>query len=259
MANRPRKQTPIRFRNRGASPLTPRTQEKQRLLLELAQEFQQMTIESMEQFGVSRQQQMIAYRHALRGLGSKELPSRRLLENTYAIAHLLRSWRHDRRYIDAHGSPRVLPIRGKGATLEALARKHVPKMPLSEVVAAITRHGEATAYRGDTVALLGGSAVLAPKTAEMMFAHLVTRIRRITKTLVHNASVPEGTKGLGRFERHVFGALSESEFKEFARMMRPQLQDLCDRADSGLGLANRKKAGRQRKTSGLSIFVFRDD
>lgn len=259
MPNRPRKQKPIRFRNRGDSPLTPATPEKRQLLLDLALELQQMTIETMERFGVSRKEQMGTYRRALRGLGSKELPSNRVMEKHDAIADLLRSWRHDKHFLDVHGSPRVLPIRGKGASLETLARKFVPKMPLSEVVAAITRHGEARAYRGDKVALLGGIVVLTPKTAEMMLAQLAIRIRRVSNTLLHNASLPEGTEGLGRFERHVFGALSDREFKEFARMIRPQSQDLCERADSAVGLATRKKTGRKRKTSGLSIFVFRDD
>jgi hypothetical protein len=259
MPNRARKQKPIRFRNRGDSPLTLATREQRQLLLELAQEWQEITIEALERFGVSRQEQMNTYRRALKGLGSKERSSKRLMEKSYAIADLLRSWRHDKRYVDAQGSPRALPLRGKGASLETLARKFVPKMPLSEVVAAITRHGEATAYGGDKVALLGGSAVLTPKTAEMMLANLVTRVRRVAQTLLHNASVPEGRKGLGRFERNVFGVLSEREFREFARIMRPQFQDLCDRADSGLGLATRKKTGRKHKTSGVSIFVFRDD
>ena len=49
------------------------------------------------------------------------------MEKHDAIADLLRSWRHDRHYVDAHGSPRVLPIRGKGASLETLARKFVPR------------------------------------------------------------------------------------------------------------------------------------
>src|SRR5271156_3171830 len=246
MTNRPRKQRPIRFRNRGDSPLTPAGKEKDQLLLELAQEWQKMTIETMERFGVSREAQMLVYRRALKGLGGKDLPSKRLMEKSYAIADLLRSWRREPRYVDAHGSPRVLPMRGRGASLETLAKKFVPEMSLSEVVTVITRHGEATAYLGDKVALLGGSAVIAPKTAEVMLAHLLTRIRRISKTLLHNASVPEGTKGLGRFERHVFGVLSEREFTEFARMIRPQLQDLCDRADSSLGLATCKKTGRKR-------------
>ena len=52
--------------------------------------------------------------------------------------------------------------------------------------------------------------------------------------------------------------LSEREFDEYARVMRTQLQDLCDRAESGLELAADKK-GRKRKACGIGIFVFRDD
>ena len=100
--------------------------------------------------------------------------------------------------------------------------------------------------------------VLTPKTAEMTLALLVTRIRRVSQTLLLNASLPEGSKGLGRFEREVHGVLSEREFKEYARVMRSQLQDLCDFAESGLELAADKK-GRKRKACGIGVFVFRDD
>ena len=100
--------------------------------------------------------------------------------------------------------------------------------------------------------------VLTPKTAEMILASLVTRIRRFSKTLLLNASLPEGSKGHGRFERHVHGVLSEREFKEYARIMRTQLQDLLDRAESGLDLAADKK-GRKRKACGIGIFIYRDD
>jgi hypothetical protein len=249
---------PIRFRNRGDSPLTPATQDKRELLLKLAQELQQMMIESMEGLGLSRQEQMVTYRRSSKGAGRKERPSTRLMERTSAIADLLSSWRRDRRYLAPNGSPRVLSIKGNGASLETLARKFVPEMSVSDVVTAITRHGEATTYQGDKVALVGGSVVLTPKTAEMMLALLVTRIRRVSKTLLHNASLPEGSKGLGRFERHVFGVLSEREFNEYKRVMRSQLQDLCDRAEAGLELAADKK-GRNRKACGIGIFVFRDD
>ncbi len=258
MPNRVRTKKPIRFRNRGHSPLSPATAGKHELLLKLAQELQQMVIESMEGLGLSRQEQMVTYRRASKGVGRKERPSTRLMERTSAISDLLSSWRRDRRYVDAAGSPRVLPINGKGASLETLARKFVPEMSVSEVLAAITRHGEATAYRGDQVALVGGSVVLTPKTAEMMLALLVTRIRRVSQTLLLNASLPEGSKGLGRFEREVHGVLSEREFKEYARLMRTRLQDLCDFAESGLELAADKK-GRKRKACGIGVFVFRDD
>jgi len=258
MSNRPRTKRAIRFRNRGDSPLAPATLGKRELLLKLAQELQQMTIESMEGLGLSRKEQMTTYRRASSGAGSKERPSMRLMERSSAIADLLSSWRRDRRYAQPDGSPRVLPIKGKGASLETLRRKFVPAMSVGDVLTAITRHGEATAYRGDKVALVGGSVVLTPKTAEMTLALLVTRIRQVSKTLLHNASLPEGSKELARFERHVFGVLSERQFNEYARVMRTQLQDLCDRAESGLELAADKK-GRERKACGIGIFVFRDD
>jgi hypothetical protein len=258
MPNRVRTRKLIRFRNRGDSPLGPATPGKRELLLKLAQELQQMTIESMEGLGLSRKEQMLTYRRASKGVGSKDRPSTRLMERTSAIADLLSSWRRDRRYVQLDGSPRVLPINGKGASLETLARKFVPQMSVSEVLTAITRHGEATTYRGDKVALVGGSVVLTPKTAEMMLASLVTRIRRVSETLLLNASLPEGSKGLGRFERHVHGVLSEREFNKYAQVMRSRLQDLCDFAESGLELAADKK-GRKRKACGIGIFVFRDD
>lgn len=258
MPHRVRTKRPIRFRNRGDSPLTPATDGKRELLLKLAQELQEITIESMEGLGVSRKQQMVTYRRASRGIGKKERPSTRLMERISGLADLLSSWRRDRRYVDSDGSPRVLPIKGKGASLETLARKFVPEMSVSEVVTAITRHGEATALQGDKVALVGGSVLVTPKTAEVALALLVNRIQRVSKTLLHNVSLPEGSKGHGRFERHVFGVLSEREFHEYARVMRAQLQDLCDRAEAGLELAADKK-GRKRKACGISVFVFRDD
>ena len=252
------KKKAVRFPRRGASPLTPKTQGDRKLRLELAQEWYQMNIESMDKLGLTRQEQMLAYRRALKGPKQKERPSTQLMKRVWALGNLLSSWRRDRRYVDATGSPRVLPIRGKGASLETLAKKFVPTMSVAEVLTAITRHGEATVYQGDKVALVGGSAVMTPKTVEMMLALLVNRIRRVTNTALHNAALPEGTEGQGHFERHVTGVLSERGFKEYARVMRSQLQDLCDRGEAGLELAADKK-GTKRKTCGIGVFIFRDE
>jgi hypothetical protein len=257
MPNRDRKKPPIRFRNRGASPLSPDIDGKRALLLRLAQEFQQLTIESMQALGVDRKEQMAAYRRAIKGTAPRDRPSRALMARIVAISNLLSSWRRDKRYVDPDGSPRVLPIHGKGATLETLARKFVPTMSVSDLITVITRHGEATVYRGDQVALIGGSVLLTPKTAEMTLASLVTLVRRVAATMLLNASRPEGKKRSGRFERQVWGVLSEREFKKYAQAMRPQLQDLCDRAEAGLELADRK--GRNAKLCGIAVVAFRDD
>jgi len=54
MSNRLAPKEPSAFANRGDSPLAPATLGKRELLLKLAQELQQMTIESMEGLGLSR-------------------------------------------------------------------------------------------------------------------------------------------------------------------------------------------------------------
>lgn len=248
----------VRFSRRGASPLTPKTKGERKLLLDLAQEWQQMNIESMDRLGLSRQEQMLTYRRASMRVRQKEQPSTQLMQRVWALGNLLSSWRRDRRYLDAAGSARVLPIRGKGASLETLAKKFVPAMSVAEVLTAITRHGEATVYQGDKVALVGGSALVTPKTVEMTLALLVNRIRRVTNTALHNAALPEASKGQGHFERHVTGVLSERGFQEYARVMRSQLQDLCDRGEAGLELAADKK-GSKRKSCGIGVFIFRDE
>jgi hypothetical protein len=258
MPNRVRSKKPIRFRNRGDSPLSPATPDKRELRLKLAQELQEMMIESMEGLGVSRKEQLLTYRRASNGPGRKERLSTQLMGRIAGISDLLSSWRRDRRYVQADGSPRVLPIHGKKGSLQSLAKKFVPDMSVGEVLTAITRHGEVTAYRGDKVALIVNSALVTPKTPEIALAMLVNRIRRFSQTLLHNVALPEGSKGQGRFERHVFGVLSEREFNHYAQAMRSQFQDLCDRAESGLELAADKK-GRKRKGCGIGIFVFRDD
>jgi len=257
MPNRDRKKKPISFRSRGSSPLTSGFDDNRELLVRLVEELQQVGMESMEALGVSRKEQMAAYRRAVKGAAPEDRPSTLLMDRIFAIGNLLSSWRRDKRYVDRNGSPRVLPISGKGATLETLARKFVPTMPLDEVVTVITRHGGATTYRGDKVALVGSTVVLHPKTAEMTLASLVTQFRRVASTMLTNASLPESKKGLGRFERQVTGVLSEREFNKYARTLRPQFQDLCDRAEAGLKLADLK--GRNGKTCGIAIFVFRDD
>jgi hypothetical protein len=99
--------------------------------------------------------------------------------------------------------------------------------------------------------------LLAPKTAEVTLASLVTLVRRVASTVLLNASQPEGRKRTGRFERQVNGVLSERQFDQYIQVMRTQLQDFCDRAEAGLELADRK--GRKGKPCGIGIFVYRDD
>src|SRR5580658_2679020 len=49
---------------------------------------------------------------------SRARPSARLMATINGSGDVLSTWRRDKRYLGPDGSPRVLPIRGRGATLE---------------------------------------------------------------------------------------------------------------------------------------------
>jgi hypothetical protein len=244
----------ISFRARGQSPLSPTPLGKRAELLDLARELQQVAIETTMQLGISRKDQQTAFRLAITG-SVRGRPSKVLMDRAEALADLLSNWRRDKRYTDPNGIPRVLPISGKGATLASLAVKFVPLMPLKEVVAAITRHGEATVLKDNKVALVGGAAIVSPKSPEMALASLTRGFRRLAGTILWNVSLPEGKKGQGRLERQLVGRLSDRSFKKYSQAMRTQLVDAMDRGEAGLKLG-RKGPG---KSCGIGVFVFQDD
>ena len=103
---------------------------------------------------------------------------------------VLSTWRRDKRYRGSDGSPRVLPIRGKGPRSETLVRKCVPQMPLEDVLAYICSHGEAIVYKGDRVALLGSATIITQRTPEVTLAWLLTQFRHVADTTLHNAAIP---------------------------------------------------------------------
>jgi Family of unknown function (DUF6502) len=245
----------ISSRSGGQSPLSPNAPSKRPGLLELARELQQVAIETTMQLGISRKDQQTAFRLAIKG-AMRGRPSKRVMVKAVALADLLSNWRRDTRYTDTNGTPRVLPVNGRGTTLESLARRFVPSMPLNEVVAGITRHSEVTLLPGNKVALVGGAAILTPKSPEMALATLTIGFRRLAGTILWNVSLPEGKKGQGRFERQVVGRLSDRSFKKYSQVMRTQLVDVLDRSEAGLEVGSKRRAG---KSCGIGLYVFQDD
>ena len=182
------------------------------------------------------------------------------MRSNQRVAVILNRWRKEKRFLRPDGTPRVLPIQGKGVTLETLARQFVPQMALSEVVDLICENAEVTRLKGHKIALVGSPVMMMPKTPEIILAALIYRFRRLAETTVFNATIPANVKGTGRFERIVTGELSDKEFRAFSQSVRQQLQDLCDRVDAGI--KQPKQTGKARAkgtTCGIGLYVFRDD
>jgi len=231
-----------------------------RLIVDLLKEMHHIVLDTAVELGVSATDRRRAL--ALAGKDKKRpRPSLSTIQPTYRLAGVLARWRLDKRYLRPDGSPRVLSIKGQGATFETLARTFVPTLPVEEVVEMICENAEVTRLKGDKIALIGSPVMIAPKTPEITVASLIFRFRRLAETTVYNAAIPANVKGTGRFERVVTGVLTDKEFREFSQSVRQQLQDLCDRVDAGMKQPGPRSKSRAKKgkSCGIGLYVFRDD
>ncbi len=248
--------TSTRRPRRASSLLGPPADRE--LLLRLVVEMNHIAQDVFLKLGVSPEEQRVATLRA-RKMKTRLRPSARLMAAIHGAGDVLSTWRRDRRYLGSDGSPRVLPIRGRGATLETLVRKCVPQMTLEEVLTYICSHGEATLYKRDRVALLGSAAVLTQRTPEITLAWMLTQFRHVADTTLRNAVIPaHQVKGVGLFQRQVAGWLSEKNFRLYAKEVFPQLQELCAQLEAGLSIDRRAKPRANRKECGVGLFVYQD-
>jgi hypothetical protein len=229
-----------------------------RLIVDLLAEMHQIVMDTAAELGVSAADRRRAL--TLAGREKRRLrPSVSTIQPIEGVARVLARWRFNKRYLRPDGSPRVLTIRGKGATFETLARHCVPTLPLAEVLELICAHAEVTRLKGEKLALIGSPVMIAPKTPEILVASLILRFRALAETAVYNAAIPANLKGTGRFERIVTGILTDKEFREFSQSVRQQLQDVCDRVDASIRQSTHLRSRRATHTCGLGMYVFKDD
>lgn len=259
MATRKRQRRPARssLKRRVAAVLGPPSDRE--LVVQLLTEMQHIMLDAGATLGATAAEARQAVQRA-QGGGKRARPSRTTLQLSHDLSALLAYWRQNTRFCFANGTPRVLPITGKGATFETLARKFVPRLALSRVLKLICENAEVMRMAGNKLVLLGSPVLIEQKTPEILLASLVLRFRRLAETTLHNAAIPAHVRGTGRFERLVTGELSEEEFERFSRGVRQKLQDVCDYVDAGIGQpggSGRTRA--QRKTCGIGLYVFKDD
>ena len=218
----------------------------------------QLILDLLGEMGISKKlrNQMIA--SAVKG-AERPKPSRLVMHNLRALSNMLSTWRSDKQYTGEDGIPRVIPIYGKGATLEGLARRFLPDTSVSDVLTAICQQGEVRKHNGKRVALVGSSVILQRKSAETYLASYISRLRGLSANTLHNLAVPATSTGGGFFERQVTGVLPEKEFTAYAQELRSTLQDLCDHVEAGLQLPNASRDKKNRRACGLALHLFREE
>jgi hypothetical protein len=227
------------------------------LLIELLKELNQISLDAAAALGVPAKDRQRAVYQAVKD-SKRRRPSLVTLQTNRGFSAILYHWRNDKRFRQANGEPRVLSITGRGVTLESLAKRYVPGLALREVTNMICDNAEVRRVSDGKVALVGAAVMMTPKTPEQTLASLISRTRRITETILHDATLPPRRIDSGRFERVVSGELTDRQFEAFAQSIRHQLQNLCDQVDERIGQPVRKSKRRRVTQCGLGIYLFKD-
>jgi hypothetical protein len=212
---------------------------------------------ALGKYGLARKDQQRLFDRSQR-LSTVAPASASHLDQIRPLGDLMTSWLEEAPYVDEGGRPKVLPIAGRGATFQSLAKRFLPKQPLAEVVALAARCANVGTLPGGKIALYGDTMVNLAKTSESILAQTVFHIKHITDTCLHNLQLSDASGG--RTERIVNHVISAEEFEKFRHVIRPQLHDVCERADRLLKSgAGRKSAKRQaRGAAGIGIYVYYD-
>jgi hypothetical protein len=212
---------------------------------------------TLQKYGISRSEQRRLFERARRQQHVRR-SSTELLDRIRPLGDLLASWSEEAPYIDSIGVPRVLKLRGEGATFESLAKRFLPSTPLPTVVALACRMSNVGVLSGGRIALYGDTMVNLSKNPDAVLAQSILHVRQILDTCLYNAHRDHDSDKPGRLERIVTQELSRLEFERFEGGARRQLHDLCERLDrllkSAAGRAIRQK--QPRGQAGIGLYIY---
>lgn len=188
---------------------------------------------------------------------SRERPSESVIKNDVGLSNLLGKWRQH--FAAANGAPKVLPVKGKGGSLEALAKEFLPDLPLKDVLALLVERAEVARMKGNKIALVGNPANIVGERPASALAWCITSMRHLASTHVHNYALPLEERSKGRLDRMIYVPLGLAEFEKFAKAARPQLQEVSNSIEKKLEALDNGQSGDDKVLCGLAIQIFRND
>jgi Family of unknown function (DUF6502) len=216
---------------------------------------------SLTLYGISIPRQRVLFRKARTGTKKVTAVSAQLLDQFRSVSELLTVWLQELPYVDATGHPKVLPIRGRGATFESLARQFLPDRSIDEVVALACQAGSVGTLPGGRIAVYGDPMINIAENPEATLAQAICHITNIIQTVEFNGKRGRKDPSVGRFERLVNARLTPKQFEIFRASIRPQLDALCEHADRVLKELSQTpiREKRQAAGAGLGVYIYHRD
>jgi hypothetical protein len=190
-----------------------------------------------------------------------------VLAEAECLANLLNKWVENPKYRDSTGRPAVLPlVRGQGkgtgkdsgCSFSALAREFFPAWSVADVIVFGTKTRVIEKVGRYKVAMIN-STVLFTGNDSLILAHLIRSVRRLFSTGDFNRRARSALLE-GWPDRTSIVPVSDEDFSEFVKFIRPQVSDWAEMSNRWLfqrSQSGKNRAGEKRE-AGLQIFVFRD-
>lgn len=213
---------------------------------------------ALETYGLSRARLAGLAREALTRRSSRKSSARSVLEATQQLSEMIAKWGEHPTFLDETGRPAVLKISGRDSSFTALAKEFFPHYSISDVMKFGCEANAMERVGQDKVARLNDCVVFTGNSF-LILAHSVRTVRRFLSTANFNRK-PRIAIANGRPDRTSCGEISNEDFSEFIRVMRPQISNVLEM--SNRWLAQRAEipmnGTKRRKVAGVQAFLFCD-
>lgn len=201
-----------------------------------------------------RTAQILRKRRATRAL---KIPPPDVLEYTRVLTY----WRFEPDCLDAKGSPRPLPLKGRSGSFQSLVKRALPDADASDVLAVLQRHRIVGVSKANKVSLLSGAFI--PRTAHQaqFVAYSLAGLNGIVGTLVTNLTARHPDDSLGCVQRMAFSErFDERYLPDYDEFTREETASFLEKQDAWLK-RHEAKPGKGKKARlahvGIGVFGFR--
>ena len=224
----------------------------------LARELIDVCIAGLKNFGLDRRK--VATLAAGAGTGRSERKSRatELLKDADQLGHAISTWAEEPAYRDSTGRPAVLSVRDRGrSSFAQLAHDFFPGRPPADIVTLGCKANVFEKVGANKLALLN-NCVLFPGNSPLILAFAIRTVRRVLHAAANNRRVTSVIEGWP--DRAVWVEVSDEDFRDFVRFIRPQISGALELSHRWLSrrASLSKSKRKKRRLAGIQMFVFRE-
>ena len=170
------------------------------------------------------------------------------------LSHVIARWHADEQYVDGEGRPNALPLEGPGPSLKELILKVLPHEDPAQAVKSLI---ELQGVRRQGTRYLPTDKYLAlNRRPRAVWAHGLTAVLGVLKTVEHNVSAPPGKRLLERVA--VNPRFPIEELPRLHRSVKNEVPDFLWKFDRKMGRKEAHGKSQRFTRVGIGFYVFED-